>query len=142
MNDPKMTVHNEAAAQPKPPTPTEEILAKVFEAETLPYTGEDGKPHTIDVRKPSVLAEFHLIEALGDVAANETYMRMVMPLIYLGAIDGDPISPPISKLEVEALIQRLDRTGLGTLMSWWVTNVNAEMANAAAQAKAKAAIKN
>ena len=144
MTDAKLKVHEETS-EPKPTTPSEEFLAGAWKTEELPYQARDGSPHKLTVGEPSILAEFQLVEALGETASNETYMRMVMPLVYLQAIDNDTITTPSSKLEVEALIQRLDRAGLQVLMGWWAKNVSMALEEATAKAKAdaaKAAIKN
>lgn len=72
---------------------------------------------TLSLKKPGVLAQFRLVEALGDSARNEVYMGMVLPLLFLEAIDGVAVPAPSSKGEVEALIQRLDEPGIQTLMT-------------------------
>jgi hypothetical protein len=41
---------------------------------------------------------------------------MVLPLIYVTAIDGEDASPPISKPQVRALIQRLGDDGVKAVM--------------------------
>lgn len=76
----------------------------------------DSIGRTLTLKKPGVLAQFRLVEALGDSAKNEVYMGMVMPLLFLSAIDGDPVPAPAKKVEVEALIKRLDEPGIQALM--------------------------
>lgn len=88
--------------------PTTEVIAKA-NAEVV-VTDPNGR--SIKLKKPGVLAQFRLVEALGDTAANPVYMGMVMPLIFVAEIDGDPVLPPNTKREVEALIQRLDTEGV------------------------------
>lgn len=88
--------------------PTEQIIAKANAEEVV--TDPKGRP--IKLKKPGVLAQFRLVEALGDTAQNAVYMGMVMPLIFVAEIDGDPVFPPNTKREVEALIQRLDTEGV------------------------------
>lgn len=94
------------------PTPTAQIVAKAQSEVVLP---PDDKGRVFTLRKPGALAQFRLVEALGDTASNQTYMGMVLPLIYLAKIDGEDVLPPISKREVEALIQRLDDEGIAAL---------------------------
>jgi len=48
----------------------------------------------------------------AEAAANETYRMMCLPLLYVAAIDGDPVLQPTTKMELEALIQRLDEAGM------------------------------
>lgn len=88
--------------------PTEQIIAKANAEEVV----TDPKGRSIKLKKPGVLAQFRLVEALGDTAQNAVYMGMVMPLIFVAEIDGDPVFPPNTKREVEALIQRLDTEGV------------------------------
>jgi hypothetical protein len=102
----KMTVN-------KTPTPSEQIV-KAASADVL-VTDKRGR--SFKLKKPGVLAQFRLVEALGDVAKNEVYMGMVLPLIFIVAIDDDPVVQPTSKLQVEALIQRLDEDGIEAVMN-------------------------
>ena len=93
-------------------TPSEAILAK---AQTE-YDVIDTRGRTIKLKKPSVLAQYRLIEILEDSAKNEVYMAMVLPLIYVTSIDGEVAHQPISKREVEAIIQQLDEDGINAVM--------------------------
>jgi len=95
------------------PTPTQEILAKASEESSV----VDSTGRTIKIKKPGVLAQFRLIEALGESAQNQTYMRMVLPLIYVTAIDELAVHQPRSKMQVEALIQQLDEAGVEAVMN-------------------------
>jgi hypothetical protein len=93
-------------------TPSEQLI-KQASAEVV-VTDENGR--AITLKKPGVLAQYRLIEILADSAKNEVYMGMVLPLIYVSAIDGDPVMQPASKRELEALIQRLDEEGINAVM--------------------------
>jgi hypothetical protein len=79
-------------------------------------TVSDERGRVIKLKKPGVLAQFRLIEALGETAKNEVYMGMVLPLIFVTSIDDDPVFQPASKREVEALIQRLDEDGIAAVL--------------------------
>jgi hypothetical protein len=87
-------------------------------SETLLKTAEqsvevaDAQGRRIMLKRPDVLAQFRLVEALGDTARNAVYMNMVMPTIFVSAIDGEPVARPNSKIEIEALIKRLDEDGI------------------------------
>lgn len=94
-------------------TPSAEVVAKA----TAEVTVTDARGRVITLKKPGVLAQFRLVEALGESAKNQVYMGMVMPLIYVAAIDGDPVFQPSKKSEVEALIQQLDEDGLTAVMA-------------------------
>jgi len=114
-------------------TPTQQIIAKA-KAEVIVT---DDKGRTIKLRKPGVLAQYRLIEVLGDSAKNEVYMGMVLPLIFVAEIDGDTVFSPTKKSEVEALIQRLDEEGISAVMVAVQANFGAPNPEAD-----KAAIKN
>jgi len=92
--------------------PSQEIVAQV-NAET---TITDSAGRIIKIKKPGVLTQYRLIEALGDSAQNQTYMGMVLPLIYVVSIDGLAVNPPKTKMQVEALIQQLDEAGIEAVM--------------------------
>lgn len=94
-------------------TPTEQVIAKA-NAEIM-VTDEDGR--NITLKKPGVLAQYRLVDIMGDSAKNEVYMGMVLPLIFVAAIDGDTVRQPVTKREVEALIQRLDEAGIAAVMA-------------------------
>ena len=93
--------------------PTEQLVATAQQQ----FDVTDARGRTITLRKPGVLAQFRLVEALGETAANTTYVNMVLPLIFVAAIDGDSVGPLSSKLVVEALIQRLDDDGLAAVIN-------------------------
>lgn len=76
----------------------------------------DALGRVIVLRKPPILAQYRLVEALGDAASNQAYMAMTIPLLFVGSIDGAPVPTPSKKAEVEALIQRLDETGITAVM--------------------------
>lgn len=93
--------------------PSDEAVAQAATSHIV----TDAAGHAIKLKKPGVLAQFRLIEALGDSAKNEVYMAMVLPLIFVCEIDGDTVFPPNRKSEVEALIQRLDESGVTAVVS-------------------------
>jgi hypothetical protein len=124
MSDPKVTINQ---------TPSEEVIAKAV-AET---SVTDSLGRKITLKKPGVLAQYRLIEALGDTAKNEVYMAMTLPLIFVTAIDGDTVLQPNTKREVEALIQRLGEEGVNAV----VTAVQETFGNSNPETD-KAALKN
>lgn len=77
----------------------------------------DALGRSIRLKKPAVLAQYRIVDALGDSAKNQAYMSMVLPLIYVNSIDGNPVILPSSKTEVEALIQKLDEEGISAVMT-------------------------
>jgi hypothetical protein len=94
-------------------SPTEQLVAKAQASAQI----TDARGRSITLKKPGVLAQFRLIEALGDTSKNEVYMGMVLPLIFVTDIDGDAVIPPTRKGEVEALILRLDEDGIAAVQA-------------------------
>lgn len=66
----------------------------------------------ITLKRPEILAQYRLVETLGQSAENRVYLTMCIPLIYVVAIDDERVAQPRTKLEVEALIQRLGEEGI------------------------------
>ena len=90
-------------------TPTEQVIAAAAQEHVV----TDSAGRVFKLRKPGVLAQFRLVEALGgETASNPVYMGMVFPLIFVAEISGDPVATPTTKRQVEALIQRLDTDGV------------------------------
>lgn len=92
--------------------PSEELIAKAVAEQVV----EDSTGRIITLRKPGVLAQYRLVEMLGSAAQNQVYMGMVLPLLYVSAINDDKLPALSSKREVEALIQRLDEAGIEAVM--------------------------
>jgi len=89
-------------------TPSQQVLAKANEETSV----IDARGRVIKIKRPGVLSQYRLIEALGDAAKNQTYTGMVLPLIYVTAIDDLIVYQPKTKKEIEALIQLLDEDGI------------------------------
>lgn len=101
-------------------SPSAELVKQALREEVI----DVGDGRKLTVRKPGVLAQFRLVQAVGpEVASNQTYMQMINPLLYLGKIDDEVVMPPMNLREVEALIQGLGDAGLGAIMAWYIANV-------------------
>src|SRR5712692_1590735 len=94
-------------------TPSQQVLARAVAGVEV----ADAGGRKITLKKPGVLAQYRLIEILGDSAKNETYVGMCLPLLFVSAIDGEAVFAPLKKSEVEALIQRLDDAGITAVMN-------------------------
>lgn len=110
-------------------TPSQEAVAKA--AAEVMVTDARGRVFTL--KKPGVLAQLRLVEILGDSAKNEVYMAMVLPLLYVAAIDDTPCPAPTRKSEVEALFQQLDEDGItavgaGVMENFGASNPEADKA--------------
>jgi hypothetical protein len=95
----KLTMHE---------TPTGQVIATAA-AEVMV---EDSRGRVFTIRRPGILAQYRIIEVMGASADIATYRGMVTPLIYISAIDGDVVSQPVNKIQLEALIQRVGDEGL------------------------------
>src|SRR5260363_37564 len=92
--------------------PSEEII----QAAHAEITVLDARHRVIRLKKPGVIAQYPLIELLGESAKKEVYMGMVLPLISVTAINDGPVYMAGSKAQVEALIQQLDEDGSAAVM--------------------------
>jgi hypothetical protein len=110
-------------------TPTEQVMARALASVSV----TDKLGRVITLKKPGILAQYRLVEVAGDSASNDVYMRMILPVIYVAEIDGDPITQPLNKKQLEALIQRLDEHGIeavniGAVKNWGEPNPEADKA--------------
>jgi hypothetical protein len=72
----------------------------------------DSEGRTIVLCAPKPLQRLRFASAMGEDSANQLWSSMVAPLMYVVSIDGNAVSVPLSKREIEALFQRLDDHGL------------------------------
>jgi hypothetical protein len=120
----KVTVHPQGAPAPAADTPSAQLVRAAQQEATV----TDARGRAITLRKPGVLAQYRLVEAIGDSAANQVYMGMVLPLIFVTAIDGLPVSMPSNKAQIEALISRLDEDGIAAVSQGVLDHFNADPA--------------
>lgn len=73
-------------------------------------TSAGGK--AIGIKRPHVLSQYKLVDAIGDSAENRVYLNMCIPLMWVASIDGNPVPQPSTKLQIEGLISRLDEDGI------------------------------
>lgn len=92
-------------------TPSAQVVAQAKAEITI----NDEQGRSIVLRKPPILAQYRIVEAMGDSAKNQVYMAMVMPIIFVSSIDGDGVELPTTKRQIEALIQRLDEHGISAI---------------------------
>ncbi len=85
---------------------------QILAAANATFEERDARGRTLTLKKPALLVQFRLTEAMGPEAAeNGAYRAMCLPLMWVTAIDGEPVNQPSTKAEIEALIQRLDDDG-------------------------------
>lgn len=92
-------------------TPSEAVVRAANEE----FSITDSLGRTIVLKKPGVLAQFDLIEALGDLAKNDVYRVMCIPAIYVVSIDGSVAPPPSNRMQMRALISRLGEEGFSAI---------------------------
>lgn len=97
--------------KPHTATPSEQIVRAANEE----FSVTDSLGRVIVLKKPGVLAQFDLIEALGDLAKNDVYRVMCIPAIYVISIDGAFAPPPSNKTQMRALISRLGEEGFAAI---------------------------
>jgi hypothetical protein len=88
----------------------------VVRTSVQPANVVDAKGRKITLQKPGVLAQYRLVEMLGESASNQTFMNMVLPLLFVAAIDDEPVHRFTKRSELDALIQRLEDDGIGAVM--------------------------
>ena len=92
---------------------------KVVKAANELIRAADADGREFGLKRPDFLDEFRLIENLGpELAANTTYVGMLIPLLFVAEIDGEPVGLPRDKRDAEALIRRVGREGYATIA--WV----------------------
>lgn len=94
------------------------VSAQIIAAANATFEEKDARGRTLTMKKPALLSQFRLTDAMGpESAENGAYRAMCMPLMWLTAVDGEPVNLPTTKLEIEALIQRLDEDGFLALQT-------------------------
>lgn len=94
----------------------EDNKLEVSQNKNKTVTITDSLGRIILLKKPSVLDQYRLVEILGaELSANQVYMGMVIPLLFVQSIDNIPVIFS-KKTELEALIKRLDEEGIDSVV--------------------------
>jgi hypothetical protein len=100
----KLTVHAD--------TPSETIV----KAANRPATRTDATGRAIGIKKMQALDRLKMFEVVGaDNARNEPYLGYAALAFHVSSIDGEPVSRPTNKIQLEALIQRLGDDGMNAV---------------------------
>jgi hypothetical protein len=76
----------------------------------------DARGRVIGVKKIGALDRMRMFEAVGaENSKNEPYLGYASLAFHVGSIDGDPVTRPGTKAQLEALIQRLDDDGMNAV---------------------------
>lgn len=114
-----VTIHDPAPAAPLPPaapeTPTQAIV-KAASAVSGPHACEDAQGRRIVWKKLGALDNMRLAEIVGPGnIANAQYMLYANTAFSVQEIGGERLTKPMSKLQLEALVQRLGDEGIDAL---------------------------
>lgn len=90
--------------------------ADLIKKATAEVTVTDARGRVFTLKRPGVLAQYRLVDMLGESAKNEVYMGMVLPITYVSAIDGESVFQFSTRRELDALIQQLDEDGIAAIM--------------------------
>lgn len=91
---------------------------------------DDARGRKIVLKKPSFRSQFKLTEVLGaDLSKNEALRGMYFPLYYVHSIDGDSNIFLNSKLDLDALIDRLEEEGYSAVAKGIMDNFSLNLNN-------------
>lgn len=78
---------------------------------------KDGQGRIFTLQKFDYLDQTRLVAAIGEERAqNKVYLGMVMPILFVKAIDGMPIPKIFTLNEIDALLIRLGETGMTAII--------------------------
>jgi hypothetical protein len=72
----------------------------------------DSKGRTLTVKRLSVVEKMRLAKALGEHSGNDSYSNFAVVGAAVREFDGSPVPFPMTNLQLEAIVQRLDDAGM------------------------------
>ena len=104
----KVTVHKDAQAD----TPSQSII----KAANQPSIITDGKGRTIGIKNMKPLDRLRFFEVIGpENSKNEVYVGYAALAFMVTSIDGEAVTRPSNKIQLESLVQRLDDAGMDAI---------------------------
>ncbi len=104
----EVKIHTEAPGE----TPSQSIVR----AANQPATITDAKNRAIVLKKLTPLDRLKLFEVIGpDNSKNEAYVGYAALAFLVASIDGEAVARPANKIQLEALVQRLDDDGMDAI---------------------------
>jgi hypothetical protein len=89
-------------------TPSQKVISDASRAVDV----TDARGRKITLRQPQFADEFRIVAVVGaELAANQVYMGMLNPLLFIAEIDGVVQPFPTSKIAVDSLINTAGREG-------------------------------
>jgi hypothetical protein len=102
----KVTIHKDTE------TPSQSIV----KAANQPATLIDARGRSIGFKKMGPLDRLRLFEVIGaENSKNEQYAGYAALAFLVTSIDGEPVARPSNKIQLEALVQRLDDDGMNAI---------------------------
>lgn len=98
-------------------TPTQAMVSGSLKL--IEVTDENGR--VLKVKKISALERMRLFAMAGaELSRNEMWIGNAALAVSCAAIDGDPVVRPVSRAQVEALVERLDDEGIRAISQAYV----------------------
>lgn len=91
-------------------TPMQEMTKDANKVVTV----TDGKGRSITLMKPGIVWYFRMMKMIGDYP--QRYINLAYPMMFVTAIDGDPVGFPNSEAEIDAVISRLGDEGVSAVL--------------------------
>ncbi len=84
---------------------------------------KDSRGRSLTLRKMNALQNSRIVRLVGaDDAMNQAYMTgFVLPSVLVSEIDGEPVSIPETRIQLEAAINRLDDAGISAVLDYLVS---------------------
>lgn len=122
---PRVTLNDKAGTHRRSTAATEFVADegedRVEQPVAAPPSGnprvKDARGRVFELRKPSLLAQFDIYQAVGgEVASNQSWMLMFMPLLTIASIDGEPVAMPKNMIQARALINEVGDDGYAAVV--------------------------
>ena len=105
-----------ATAPAEPAATTETPSQAIVRAATEMRYVTDRKGRRIGWRALNALEDFDLVEIAGENNNNAHWMIRASIAFSIREIDGEPVSRPLNKTHIRAMIQRLGAEGMDAIM--------------------------
>jgi hypothetical protein len=105
------------AAQAAPSSAVETPTQRVVQAGNRNLVISDENGRQILWRRLNALEDFDLTEIAGTNATNQEWMMRATIAFGVREIDGDPVARPNNKLQLRALVGRLDNAGMQAILN-------------------------
>ena len=101
------------------PTPSPKSRVTLIDDRTASV--RDSKGRLLTVKRASVVEKMRLAKALGEHSGNDSYANFGVVAASVREIDSSPVPFPMTSLQLEALVQRLDDAGMEAALEALIT---------------------